>query len=217
MTAAVINQSVSTEVDATGCNIGVFYDHTGTGDAVSSGANIHGANYFGIVVDGDAGAVAINVSGANIHDIGEVPQNGTQHGNAIFYMNASGDTTKDDSRTCNESTNSVTGAISNNTVTAYQKNGITAKCTGVNVTISGNTVTGAGAVDYIAQNGIEASGISGGSIKSNTVSENEYTGLNDASSTGVLVFGTLDIGSNTLSDNDIGIALIGSNKSTLHV
>lgn len=183
---------------------------------VTTGANISGANYFGVVVDGDAGDVAVNVTDADIHDIGEMPPNGTQHGNAIFYMNASGDITGnvDDSRTCNTTVHNVTGTISGNTVTAYQKNGITAKCPGVNVTISGNTVTSADAVPYIAQNGIEVGVGATGTVSGNDVSENEYTGTNNADSTGILVFGGGSFGAlstevsvtgNTLTDNDIGI------------
>ena len=123
MTAAQIGGDVTGTLDATGCNIGVFYDHSNIGNVTS--ADISGANYFGVVVDGDAGAVAVNVTSSQIHDIGESPLNGTQHGNAIFYMNASGDTAADDSRTCNATTHAVTGTVSGNTVTAYQKNGIT--------------------------------------------------------------------------------------------
>ena len=131
-------------------------------------------------------------------------------------MNASGDVTGnvDDSRTCNATTHSVTGTVSNSTVSAYQKNGIVAKCPGVNVTISGNTVTGAGAVDFIAQNGIEVGVGATGTVSGNTVSDNEYTGTNNADSTGVLVFGGgpfgdltkgVSITGNTLTDNDIGV------------
>ena len=49
--AAKINPTgtVSGEVNATGCNIGVYYDR-GTGTVAN--ANIHGANYFGVAVIG---------------------------------------------------------------------------------------------------------------------------------------------------------------------
>src|SRR5579859_2005390 len=52
LTAARINPSgtVSGDVDATGCNIGVFYGAGATGTV--NGANIHNANYFGVVNDG---------------------------------------------------------------------------------------------------------------------------------------------------------------------
>src|SRR5260370_4342415 len=109
MTAAQIGGDVTGSLDATGCNIGVYYDNTTSGNV--SGANIFGANYFGVVVNGDAGAVSVNVTGSAVHNIGEMPLNGTQHGNAIYYR-ALG-------------TGSASGVIWGNTVTHYPKNGIT--------------------------------------------------------------------------------------------
>ena len=221
MTAAQLGGDVTGALDATGCNIGVFYDNTHTGNVTN--ADISGANYFGVVVDGDAGAVAVNVTSSQIHDIGESPLNGSQHGNAIFYMNASGNAAADDSRTCNDNTHAVTGTISGNTVTAYQKNGITVKCPGASVDISGNTVTGAEDATFIAQNGIEVGVGATGQISSNTVSENEYTGLNGAASTGVLIFGgtafggaltkNVSVSSNTITDSDVGIDSVNCNDA----
>ena len=221
MTAAKMGGDVTGTLDATGCNIGVFYDHSNIGNV--TGADIFGANYFGVVVDGDAGAVAVNVTSSQIHDIGESPLNGTQHGNAIFYMNASGDTAADDSRTCNAATNAVTGTVSGNTVTAYQKNGITVKCPGTSVDISGNTVTGEEDASFIAQNGIEVGVGATGQISSNTVSENEYTGSGGAASTGVLIFGgtgfggaltkNVSVSSNTITDSDVGIDSVNCNDA----
>jgi hypothetical protein len=196
MTAALVNPGdVTGTVTAAGCNIGVYYDDSTTSATVNA-ADISGANYFGVVVNGGTGthAIAVNVTGSAIHGIGETPLNGAQHGNAIFYINGSTSSSEDDSRTCGATTK-TTGTISGNTVSAYQKNGITAKCPGVSVTITGNTVTGAGAVTDIAQNGIEVGAGAAGSVKNNSVSENEYTGDNNADSSGILVFGGSDFGS----------------------
>jgi hypothetical protein len=127
--------------------------------------------------------------------------------------NASTNPAVDDSRTCSN-TGSTTGTVTGNTVTGYQKNGITVKCPGVSVAISNNTVTGAGETTAIAQNGIELGIGATGTISGNGVSGNEYTGANDASSSGVLVFGGGPYGAlaineqvtgNTLTDNDIGV------------
>ena len=194
LTAALVNPSgpVTGTVNASGCNIGVYYGpgHSGT----VSGANISGANYFGVVADG----AAVNVTGSNVHDIGETPLNGDQHGNAIYYTNA------------------ASGTISGNTVGHYQKNGITA-VNGSAVMISSNTVTGQGPVNYIAQNGIEVGSGATGTVQDNTVNGNAYTGPNGASSGGVLVFGGPAFGvpyttgvqvvHNTLTNNDVGIYL----------
>lgn len=81
LTAAEMNPTgtVSGTVDASLCNIGVYYGpgHTGT----VSGTNISGANYYGVV----ANAANVNVTNSSIHDIGEIPFNGTQHGVDVLY------------------------------------------------------------------------------------------------------------------------------------
>ena len=77
LTAAQIGGHVTGTLDATTCNIGA-YNPTSVDDA-----NIFGANYFGVVVDG----VAANVTDSSIHAIGETPLNGSQHGNAVVYLN----------------------------------------------------------------------------------------------------------------------------------
>jgi hypothetical protein len=220
LNAAMINPGGlnGTALDATGCNIGVYYDdgtNIGPVGGTVTGATISGANYFGIVVNGghNKAPVNVNVTNSTIQNIGEVPQNGTQHGVAIFYTNGSTSAMADDSRTCSGA-GMTTGDISGNTVSGYQKNGIVAKCAGVGVMISDNMVTGAGPVNYIAQNGIEVGVGAVATVSGNTVSANAYTGANDADSSGILVFGggpfgDLAIGeqilNNTLTGNDVGI------------
>ena len=202
LTAAVIDPAgtYSASLDATGCNIGVYYGPSTTGTV--SGADISGANYFGVVADG----AAVNVTGSSVHNIGEVPFNGTQHGNAIYYTNA------------------ASGTIGGDTVSLYQKNGITA-VNGSSVTISGNTVTGQGPVPYIAQNGIEVGSGTSATVSGNTVSDNAYSGTNNASAGGILVFGGPCFGSayttgvsvttNTLTDNDVGIFLYNADATCI--
>jgi hypothetical protein len=104
LTAAMINPltTVSGTVDATGCNIGVYYSPGTTGSV--NNAEIYGANYFGIVNNGGN----VTISNSRIHDIGESPFNGTQHGVGIYFADAS----------------SATGSITNNSVYRYQKGGI---------------------------------------------------------------------------------------------
>ena len=204
MTAAQIGGNVTGNLDATGCNIGVYYDSTHTGN-VTAGANISGSNYFGVFVNGDVGTVKVNVTGAAIHDIGETPLNGSQHGNAIYYR-ALG-------------TGTASGTISGNTITHYQKGGITTNGK-VTATITNNTVTGEGPVNYIAQNGIQVGYGAKATVTGNNVSRNAYTGANLASSAGILVVGGpcyslpltvgLDISKNTLTNNDVGVWLFNS-------
>ena len=84
MTAAIINPTdpVSGQVDATGCNIGVYIS---TVDATIDTAEIFGANYFGVVVNGDTGTPSASITNSKIHDIGETQPNGSQHGVGIYF------------------------------------------------------------------------------------------------------------------------------------
>ncbi|HEY1420386.1 MAG TPA: right-handed parallel beta-helix repeat-containing protein [Candidatus Dormibacteraeota bacterium] len=202
MTAAQIGGDVTGTLNAAGCNVGVYYDNTTSGNV--TGADISGANYYGVLVNGDAGAVSVNVTNSSVHDIGETPFNGTQHGNAIYFRAFGG---------------AATGTISGNTVARYQKNGITVNGN-VSATIADNTVIGQGPVNYIAQNGIEVGSGANATVTRNTVSGNAYTGSNGASSGGILVFGgpcygvpytvNAKITKNTLTGNDVGVFMFNA-------
>ncbi|HEX5824300.1 MAG TPA: right-handed parallel beta-helix repeat-containing protein [Candidatus Limnocylindrales bacterium] len=206
MTAAQIGNNVTGSLDAGGCNIGVYYDNTTTGNV--TGATIFGANYFGVLVNGDVGNVKVNVTNSTIHDIGETPLNGSQHGNAIYYR-ALG-------------TGTASGTISGNTLTNYQKGGITVSGN-VSATITKNAVSGQGPVDYIAQNGIQVGYGAKATVTGNTVTGNAYTGAGETSSAGILVVGGpcfglpytvgLDISKNTLTSNDVGVWLFNADSA----
>jgi hypothetical protein len=207
LTAAQIGGSVTGTLDATGCNIGA-YNPTSV-----SGANIYGANYFGVVVN----HASVNVTSSTIHDIGEVPFNGAQHGNAILYING------------------AAGIISRNMVSSYQKNGITISGNNgassgpspftTSATVTNNVVVGQGPVSYIAQNGIQISFGAKGSVTRNTVTGNAYTGSGGVSSGGILVAGGPCFGPgfayttgstitrNQLTGNDVGAFLFNANLS----
>ncbi|HXI23196.1 MAG TPA: right-handed parallel beta-helix repeat-containing protein [Pyrinomonadaceae bacterium] len=166
MTAAKYNPpgTVTGTLDATGCNIGVYYGPgvTGTIDT----ADIFGANYFGVVNrQGD-----VTITDSQIHNIGETPFNGTQHGVAVYYATLTATTSSCDP------VGSTAGTIDGNTVSRYQKGGITVNCSGTNVTVTDNTVTGLGRVDFIAQNGIQFGFGASGLARGNTISDNFYTG-----------------------------------------
>ena len=195
LTAVLINPPgvVSGDVDATGCNIGVYYS---AGHGRVSQANVHGANYFGIVNNG----ADVDVLDSTVSDIGEKPFNGTQHGVAIDYEgNARGD-------------------IQRNFVWDYQKNGIVVKGPSASADIEQNYVVGFGPVNFIAQNGIEAGLGARAKIQQNFVSGNSYTGANLASSSGIILFGggcydgapqtNTEVSQNVAVNNDIGIALV---------
>ena len=66
--------------------------------------------------------------------------------------------------------------MNKDTVTAYDKNGITCDDPGTTCSITGSTVTGIGPTGLIAQNGIQFYDAAAGSIMGNTVSGDSYTG-----------------------------------------
>jgi hypothetical protein len=162
------------------------------------------------------------VTNSTVHDIGEAPLNGSQHGLAIYFATVDpGSATAQPACT----SGSTTGTISGNSVDNYQKGGIISNCTGTTVTVKNNTVTGEGPVPYIAQNGIQAGYGAKVTVTGNTVTGNAYTGPNGASSAGILVvggecFGTglvytvgLNISKNTLTTNDVGVWLFNADSS----
>lgn len=187
LTAAVNNPTtpVTGIVDATTCNIGVYYGPglTGTVDD----AEIFGANYYGVV----ANAAAVNVTDSSIHDIGEVPLNGSQHGVGVLYT-----TVNQASQTTGPS---ASGTLSNTTIWNYQKNGVVISGVGASASVLNNTVTGQGAVDWIAQNGIQVSFGGSALITGNTVSGNDYTPKSFVAC-GLLYF---DAGGVKASNNDL--------------
>jgi parallel beta-helix repeat protein len=216
MTAAQIGGNVTGMLDATGCNIGVYYDSSTAAGNVTN-AEIFGANYYGVVVRGRS----VNVTGTFIHDIGNSPLDGTQHGIAVYYATV-GTGSVSANATCTGG--STTGTISGNTVRRYQKGAITANCTGTSTTIKNNNVYGQGPVAYIAQNGIQVGYGAKATLTGNNVSGNQYTGTDKVSSAGILLVGGpcynlplttgLTITKNTLTSNDVGIWLFNCNTTT---
>ena len=206
LTAAEVDPTgtVTGPVDASGCNIGVYYG-PGTSGSVTN-ADISGADYYGVVVN----AAAVNITNSSIHNIGKVPFDGTQHGVGVLYT------------TINQALGvtgpAATGTLSGNTITLYQKNGVVVSGTGAVVAVQNNTVTGNGPVNYIAQNGIQMSYGATGTITGNTVSGNEYTGANGASSGGIIIVGGafysglpystgISVTKNVVTNNDVGVWL----------
>ena len=196
LTAAQIGGNVNGTLDATGCNIGVYYGDGATGTV--SGANISGANYYGVVADG----AAVDISDSQIHDIGETPFNGTQHGVGVLYT-----TVHQDGGTTDHA---ATGTLSGSTISRYQKNGVVVSGTDAAVTVSNNTVTGNGPVDYIAQNGIQISFGATASVTGNSVSGNFYTPAS-VTACGLLFYqaGGVKQKSNTLFNNQTNLCNAG--------
>ena len=119
---------------------------------------------------------------------------GCQDGLGVYVASDTGD-------------NSSVG-MNSDTVTAYDKNGITCDDAGTICSITGSTVTGIGPTGLIAQNGIQLYDAAGGSIMGNTVSGNAYTG-GTFTAAGLLLIssGTLNVSGNTVSNSDVNIYL----------
>ncbi|MCL4524053.1 MAG: right-handed parallel beta-helix repeat-containing protein [Acidobacteria bacterium] len=147
----------------------------------------------GIMFAGASGTIMNNT----VTDINQ-GTSGCQEGNGIEVRNAPFDGTHPAT---------VTVTVSGNTVTNYQKNGITANGD-VAATITDNIVTGAGPVAYIAQNGIQLGYGATGIVMKNKVAGNFYTGASWASS-GLLLFEANDtmVHQNEVSGSQIAVAI----------
>ncbi len=99
--------------------------------------------------------------------------------------------------------------MTKDTVTAYDKNGITCDDPGTTCSISGTTVTGIGPTNLIGQNGIQFYDAAAGTISGDTVSANSYQ-TSDYVACGLLLYstGTLAVTGNSISHNDVNAYLI---------
>jgi hypothetical protein len=97
-----------------------------------------------------------------------------------------------------------------NSVIDFQKNATVFAGADLSARIDSNTITGAGAVDLIAQNGIQLSDDASGSIRFNTISSLSFTHVTYVSS-GILLFqssGQDTTSNNILTDCQMGICYI---------
>ena len=135
------------------------------------------------------GIAYVNSSGAldhvTVQEVRDGPLNGVQRGQAIYATNAAANADK-------------LFAVTDSLVTDFQKTGILAR--NMDVTLSGNTVTGAGATTLIAQNGIQVSQDSTGDITGNVISGMGYTGTANASSSGMYLWNSAAL---TVTGNSI--------------
>ena len=138
----------------------------------------------------DAGGT---LSGCTLEDIRETPINGNQHGVAIYAY-------------VDNSTPRVV-QVTNNALSGFQKNGMALNGNNLTANVTGNTVTGAGAVNFIAQNGIQIGFGGTGSVIGNTISGFSYTPATDASCGALLTdpTGPIVTSNNLISESQIGI------------
>ncbi|MCH7526291.1 MAG: right-handed parallel beta-helix repeat-containing protein [Planctomycetes bacterium] len=110
--------------------------------------------------------------------IQDTPFNGSQHGVGIFAANNTG--------------GPLTVNISGTVVDEYQKNAMALTGDGLTANVVDCTTTGIGPTTVTAQNGIQISHGAGGTVQGCTVSSNEYTVGNFASS-GLLIFNSTGV------------------------
>jgi hypothetical protein len=157
---------------------------------------------YGILV---AGGATLNFTNSSVTAAGAVPLNGCQGGVGIQVgmawttpVEVGHATLRDDS------------------ISGYQKNGITVDGTGSSADIDDTTVTGIGATAQIAQNGIQISNGAFGAIVGSTISGNECdypsvcgpSVLDNESATGVLFYGPAagsSVTASNISGNDTGV------------
>jgi len=189
LTAAQISGTATGSVDATGCDIGVY------NPTKVINADIHGARFYGVVVNGPS---TVNTTNSRVHQIGETPFDGMQRGRAILYING------------------ADGTISGNTVYTFQKNGIEVRGMTADgsapasdtsfATIANNVIVGRGHLADIAQNGIVILGNASATVKGNTVSHLWYIGPADTYATGMLVdTAKVNVSANTFIDTEVRI------------
>jgi len=160
---------------------------------------------YGILVGGGA---SLTLTGSTVEKAGAYPLNGCKGGVGI------------------QAGRNVIGQIghvtlSRDTIETYQKNGVTVDGPGSTADISHVVVTGAGPTDQGAQNGIQLSRGAAGLVTDSSVSGNNDTGANNASSGGILVYGGcgsplvqhVHVNQNRLTGNDVGIYLSNSDPT----
>lgn len=187
---------------------GIVQNATGLADGSAVGAqilvqNASGVNIMGLTVDG-----AGNQLTCTMDLIG------------IYYQNASGNVSLNVARNQNLGTGSqcqsgegiyaqsgydysgtANVVVANNNVYGYQKNGVSGDGDTLTMTIEGNDVVGAGPDPYVAQNGIQITNGTKGTIQNNTLSNDVYTGAT-YSATGILIYAAsgLNLKGNTIAD-----------------
>ncbi len=199
LTARLVNPAgtVRGRVNATGCSVGVYFDH-GTGKV--RGADVFGASYFGVLVDGNGHTVSVDVSDSLVHDIGDTPISSLRHGEGIAYRAFDG---------------TATGTVRGNRIWNYQEAGINFTGPGTTATARENRVIGRGVQGVISQNGVQVIFGAHGTVIGNVISDLEFTGPNTGN--GVLVVGGPSYGqpytrdarieANVITAADVGIVV----------
>lgn len=196
-----------------GCNTGVFFGPGTTGTV--NGATISGDLDYGIIVEG----ANVTVENSTITNIGMSPID-NPNAVGIFYANLTGGTGEPiDTTTTNGvcATTTTIGTITNNSISGYGGSAIEATCPETTTTITNNIIQGQGPQTEYPTNGININDGASATITGNLVSDNSYTGTQQAVGTGIEVQGGAGwnevyttgtvITNNILVGNDVGVSL----------
>jgi hypothetical protein len=146
------------------------------------------ARFIGIGYRNAGGAV----NNVTVQDVRETPISGNQSGIGIYAFADNG--------------TARTLSVNNATVFGFQKNGTAFNGANLTATMSNSTVTGAGPINFNAQNGIQLAFGANGSFTNNTISNVGYTPTTDNAS-GYLLYqaaGTTSITNSDLEDVEVG-------------
>ncbi|TMK16047.1 MAG: hypothetical protein E6G68_10280 [Actinobacteria bacterium] len=189
---------VPPNVDATGCDIGIFYNDGGPHHLVNK--SVFGATYYGVL--SISPGTTTNITKSSMYDVGDQPTfTGTQHGISVAYRDG------------------ADGQVDHTQLYDYQKGGVLANGAGTDVQVLSNVVRGQGPTPVIAQNGVQISRGATGHVNDNLIEDHEYTGCTKQQdragtctyvvSTGILLFAVepslVDTKNNLFRNNDVNL------------
>jgi hypothetical protein len=164
---------------------------------------------YGVFV---AGGATLKATNDTIVGAGGTPNGGCQGGVAVEVGTA---------RT--EPSEVGHATFKGDTISGYQKNGITDEGAGTSINVDSTTVTGAGATPATAQNGIQISYGASGTVTKSTITGNECNNgacssdsLAGAQATGVLFYGAANgssVSKSHINGNDVGVYVESSTET----
>jgi parallel beta-helix repeat protein len=170
-------------------------------DGSANGLTTCGPTFIGILYQDASGSIEHNFV-RHVRLSPSLP--GCQSGNAIDVESSSSGQSQ------------VT--IADNSVDAYQKNGITANEPGTKVFVTENAVTGLGPTTGAAQNGIQIGFGAQGRVTDNAVADNVYSPCESptncpSNAAGILIFQSdgVRVERNTIASSQVGIFIAANN------
>jgi parallel beta-helix repeat protein len=166
-----------------------------------------GSTDIGVFVGGNSN---LNISNCSIVNIQLKPLRGTNTGFGIAV---------------GSDTETGQATVTNCIIVSYQKAGIVATGASSRLTATGNVLTGLAEAGLDAQNGIQVGGGAVATLRSNTATNNRFSGpgsgpdiFNNTQSAGILLLGSGNgtvVEGNTVTGNDIGIYSNPNGTATL--